>query len=237
MSNPAFSDKVFKRVDAVIVDSSPMTVQGTINKTGILLLLVVAGASLGWNAQSGGLLIGALLVSCILSIAIIMGPQRASYLSPVYAVFEGVLLGAISSFYAVQYPGIVSNALILTLSCLFLTLVLFRFKIVQVTDKFRSVIMISTMSICLTYVVDLVMGFFGSGIPMIHQSSALGIGFSLVVVVVAAMNLFLDFDMVEKAQARGAPKFMEWYCGFALLVTLVWLYLEILRLLSKLNKK
>jgi len=236
MANPALNEKLFKRVDAV-VDTSRMSINGSVNKTGILLLIAIAGASVGWSGASPVLLVAAFLGTLILSMLIIFGPQRAVYLSQAYAFGEGVLLGTISATYAEMFPGIVFNALALTLGCLGFTLILYRARIVTVTDKFRSVIIVSTLAICMTYIVDMIMGMFGSGMMMIHQGSTVGIIFSGVVVVVAAMNLFLDFDMIEKLNQRGAPKYMEWYCGFALLVTLVWLYLEILRLLSKLNRK
>jgi len=237
MANPALNEKIFRRVDSVIVDSDKMSINGTINKTGFLLLFMVLGAMFGWNSNSGVLIFGSVIVSLILCFAIMFGPQRAAYLSQIYAVTEGVLLGSISSMYAAQYPGIVSNALMLTMSCLFVTLALYRFKIVRVNDRFRTVLTVAMGAIFLTYLVSMIMGFFGSALPMIHQSSPLGIGFSLVVVVVAASNLFLDFDLVEQASQRGSPKYMEWYCGFALIITLVWLYMEILRLLGKLNKR
>ena len=136
-----------------------------------------------------------------------------------------------------RYPGIATNAMILTLSCLVLMLGLYKFKIITVTEKLRSVIMAATLAIGVTYLISMVMGFFGSQIPMIHESSPIGIGFSVIVVGVAAFNLLLDFDMIERAQMQGSPKYMEWYGAFALLVTLVWLYLEMLRLLGKIQKK
>ncbi len=236
MANPVFNDKILSRI-SVDGDTAKMTIEGTINKTGFLFLFLVAGAVLGWNSTSPALLVCDLIFCLVTSFLIAFKPVRASYLSQPYALGEGVLLGMISSMYAVQYPGIVSNALILTFSCLGIMLVLYRFRIVRVTEKLRSVVMVATMAIGVTYMISMIMGIWGSQIPMIHQSSAMGIGFSVVVVGVAAFNLLLDFDMIEQASLRGAPRFMEWYGGFALVVTLVWLYLEILRLLSKLNKK
>jgi uncharacterized YccA/Bax inhibitor family protein len=236
MANPAFSEKALNRI-STLSDTSKMTIHGTINKTGFLLLFVIAGATLGWDSQSSLLLISSFIANLVLAMLIIFGPQRAPYLSQTYALSEGILLGSISSMYANLYPGIVSNALLLTISCLGVMLMLYRFKVIQVTDKLRSIIMTATIAIAVTYFISMIMGFFGSSIPMIHQSTPIGIAFSVIVVGVAAFNLLLDFDMIERANAQGAPKFMEWYGGFALLVTLVWLYLEILRLLSKLNRK
>lgn len=240
MSNPVLNEKSLQRIQQQARDFSAtetMTIDGTINKTGLLILLTIAGAIVGWNSMSFGLMIVLLLVNLGLVFMISRQPQRASFLSQPYALIEGFVLGSISSLYSVRYPGIVSNALMLTIGCLVFMLALYKFKIIQVTERFKSIMMVAMMAIMATYFISMIMGFFGSQIPMIHESSPIGIGFSLVVVGVAAFNLLLDFDLIEKAYQQGAPKYMEWYGGFALLVTLVWLYLEILRLLSKLNKK
>ena len=236
MANPAFNEKVLNKIrDSE--DVSRMTIDGTINRAGLLILLTIAGAVLGWDLRSFPMLIVSVIINLILAFMIISKPDRAPTLAPIYAISEGILLGSISSVYSLRYPGIVSNAMILTLSCLALMLGLYKFKIITVTDKLRSVIMGATMAIGVTYLINMIMGFFGSQIPMIHESSTLGIGFSILVVGVAAFNLLLDFDMIERAYNQGSPKYMEWYGGFALLVTLVWLYLEMLRLVSKLDRK
>lgn len=236
MANPSFNEKLLQRI-SVIESSSDMTVEGTVNKTGILLLLAACGAYFGWNTSSAGLLIAALIATLVLSLIIIFGPHRAAFLSQPYALAEGFLLGSISSMYQFKYPGIVSNALILTFGCLAVMLVLYKYRIIHVTEKFRSIIVAATLAIALTYFISMIMGFFGHSMTMIHESSPLGIAFSVVVVGVAAMNLLLDFDMIDKLARQRSPKVIEWYGGFALLVTIVWLYIEILRLLSKLNKK
>ncbi len=236
MSSPALNEKIWNRVKDVTTEGA-MTIEGTINKSGILILLTIAGAALGWNLNSGFILFSTLIINLILSLVIIFKPPTASYLSQPYAVIEGLLLGSISSVYAMKYPGIVTNTLFATLSCFVVMLALYRFRIIRVTEQFRTVIMVATGAIAVTYLINMVMSFFGTSLPMIHEASTAGIIFSVVVVGVAAFNLMLDFDMIEQAQARQAPKYMEWYCGFALLLTLVWLYLEILRLLSKLNRK
>lgn len=236
MSSPALNEKVWNRIQDVTTTDS-MTIEGTINKSGILILLTIAGAYFGWEAQSPVIIFGSLIVSLILSLVVIFKPHTAPYLSQPYAMFEGILLGAISAMYAVRYPGIVSNTLFATLGCFVLMLALYRFKIIRVTEQFRTVMIVATGAIAVTYLVNLVMGFFGTGMPMIHEATPIGIAFSVIVTGVAAFNLMLDFDMIEQAYARQAPKYMEWYCGFALLVTLVWLYMEMLRLISKLSKK
>ncbi|MBC7420397.1 MAG: Bax inhibitor-1/YccA family protein [Bdellovibrio sp.] len=236
MSNPALNEKTLTKIRD-LDDTSRMTVSGTMNRAGLLILLTIFGAAVGWGQQSFPLMIGMILLTLVLCLAIIFKPHLSPMLAPMYALAEGVLLGSISAVYAFQYPGIVTNALILTLSIAVLMLALYRFKIIVVTDRVRSVIMGATMAIAVTYVINMIMGFFGTQIPMIHQTGWVGIGFSVVVVGVAAFNLLLDFDMIERAERQGSPKFMEWYGGFALLVTLVWLYMEVLRLLGKVQKK
>lgn len=236
MANPALNEKLLNKLASTTSDRS-MTIEGTINKTGILLLCAIAGAVVGWGSSSIVVLLGSMITTLILSFLIIFGPQRAAYLSQPYAFLEGILLGSVSSMYAALYAGIVSKALFLTLGCLACMLALYRFRIIRVTEQLRSMIVAATMAIALTYLVTMVLSFFNVAVPMLHEGSPMGIAFSVVVVGVAAFNLLLDFDLIEQAQQQGAPKYMEWYGGFALLVTLVWLYLEILRLMSKLQKK
>lgn len=240
MANPSFNEKTLQRIrqDGRVADADAvMTLNGTINKAGILILLTMAGGAAGWGMQSFAVLMGVMILGLVLSILIISKPERAASLSQAYAFSEGIMLGSISAIYARAYAGIVTNAMVLTFSCLILMLTLYRFRIIRVTDRLRTGIVVATGALAITYLVSMVMGLFGAAIPMIHQGGTIGIGFSLVVVGVAAFNLLLDFDLIEQAYMQRAPKYMEWYGGFALLVTLVWLYLEILRLLSKLNRK
>ena len=241
-NNPVFNDKSLSKIlNAERVDTDAMTVTGAINKTGMLFLLLVLGASISWNLAGSpvGAMVamGGMIVGLILCLLISFGPVRAPALAPLYAVAEGLAVGWISAMYDYKIPGLVFNAMVLTVGCLGLMLMLYRTGVLKATERFTSVLIGATMAIGLTYLVDLVMMMFGHPIAFIHQGGALGIGFSAVVVGVAALNLILDFDMIEKSAARRAPKFMEWYAGFAVLVTIVWVYLEILRLLSKLSKK
>lgn len=236
MSSPALNEKVWNRIKDVATEGT-MTIEGTINKSGILILLTIAGAAVSWNTHSTGLLYGTLLVNFIMALVMIFNPPTASYLSQPYAFIEGLLLGSISSVYAMSYPGVVTNTLIGTVSCFMIMLVLYRTRLIRVTERVRTVIVAATGAIVLTYIINMVMSFFGNSLPMIHEASPMGIAFSVIVVGVASFNLLLDFDMIEQAHARQAPKYMEWYCGFALLLTLVWLYLEMLRLMSKLSKR
>jgi uncharacterized YccA/Bax inhibitor family protein len=171
------------------------------------------------------------------AIATAFRPTWAPITTPIYAALEGLALGAISLVFETRYPGIAGQAVFLTFGTLGALLVAYRSGVVRATEKFKLGVLAATGGIALLYFVDIVMGFFGTSIPMIHGATPLGIGFSVVVVVIAALNLVLDFDLIESGAARGAPKYFEWYGAFALLVTLVWLYLELIRLLSKLNER
>lgn len=241
-NNPVFNDKSLSKIlNSERVDTDAMTVTGAINKTGMLFLLLVVGAALSWNLAGqpiGAMVsIAGMVIGLVLCLVISFSPARAPVCAPIYAVAEGLAIGWISAMYNARIPGLVFNAMVLTVGCLGLMLFLYRTGVLRATQRFMSVVIGATMAICLTYVVDMVMMMFGHPISFIHQGGALGIGFSVVVVGVAALNLILDFDMIEKSAARRAPKFMEWYAGFAVLVTIVWVYLEILRLLSKLSKR
>jgi len=241
--NPAMN--VFQNT-ITLPGSGVMTERGTLNKFFLLFLLVMASASLTWKAFYDGVnvmpyMLGGAILGFITALAIIFKKEWAAYLTPVYALFEGVFLGAISATYnnvfAKTAPGIVTQAVLLTFGCVISMYLLYRFRIIKVTEQFRSIIFIATAGIAIFYLLSIVLRMFHVDIAFIHEGSLLGIGFSLFVVAIAALNLLLDFDMIEKGVAAGAPKYMEWYGAFGLLVTIVWLYLEILRLLSKLASR
>jgi len=242
--NPAMN--VFQNT-ITIPGSGVMTERGTLNKFFMLFLLVMASASLTWKAFYDGVDIGpytmgGAILGFITAMVVIFKKEWAAYLTPVYALFEGVFLGGISAIYnnafAKSAPGIVTQAVLLTFGAVIAMYVLYRFRIIKVTEQFRSIIFIATAGIAIFYLLAVVLRLFHIDIAFIHEGSTLGIVFSLFVVGIAALNLLLDFDMIEKGVAAGAPKYMEWYGAFGLLVTIVWLYLEILRLLSKLaNRK
>jgi uncharacterized YccA/Bax inhibitor family protein len=238
--NPAMN--VFQNT-ITIPGEGVMTERGTLNKFFLLFLLVMASASLTWKAFYDGVNVmpyafGAAILGLITALVVIFKNPLAAYLTPVYALFEGVFLGGISAVYnnafAKTAPGIVTQAVLLTFGAVIAMYLLYRFRIIKVTEKFRSIIFIATAGIAVFYLLAIVLRMFHVDIAFLHEGSMLGIGFSLVVVVIAALNLLLDFDMIEKGVAAGAPKYMEWYGAFGLLVTIVWLYLEILRLLAKL---
>lgn len=237
-ANPALNDNVFA-IEGTY--DNVMTLQGTVMKTAILLLLTVAGAGFAWahvgsNPQAAFpyLIVGS-LIGFILALITIFNKSAAPYTSPLYAIAEGLALGAISCLFEIRFPGIVPQALGLTFGTLGTLLMAYASGLIRASENFKLGVVAATGSICLVYLVSVVLNLFGSGIPYIHGSGWIGISFSLFVVVVAAMNLVLDFDFIENGVEKGAPKYMEWYAAFGLMVTLVWLYLEILHLLAKLR--
>ena len=238
--NPALN--IFEKTIA-LPGTEAMTERGTLNKFFLLFLLVMGSASLTWKAFYDGVnvmpwMIGSAILGFITAMVVIFKKEWAAYLTPVYALFEGVFLGAISATYnnifAKTAPGIVTQAVLLTFGVVISMYLLYRFRVIKVTEKFRSIILMATAGIAIFYLLAIVLRLFHVDIAFIHEGSTIGIGFSLFVVAIAALNLLLDFDMIEKGVAAGAPKYMEWYGAFGLLVTIVWLYLEILRLLAKL---
>lgn len=217
--------------------SEAMTLEGTLNKTGILLLLCMGSGAFAWThpeLRAPWLVIGLIggLVACF---AGIFRPHWCPLAAPAYAVLEGLVLGFLSHMFERAYPGIVTNAVLLTFGVLGIMLALFTTRIIRVTQKLIAGVTAATAAVFLMYFVDWILRLFGHGIPYMHQSGLIGIGISVAVVGIAAFNLLIDFDMIEQGVRGGAPKHMEWYSGMALLITLVWLYLELLRLLGKLR--
>jgi uncharacterized YccA/Bax inhibitor family protein len=236
--NPALRSDVFRDIPQT-VSGFAMTIQGTVNKTLILLLLTVISASWVWgNAQASlPFLLPAAIAGLVVAIITIMKKENAYITAPIYALIEGVVIGGISAIFEAQYPGIVIQAVALTFGTLFCMLMAYRTGIIRATEKFKLGVVAATGAIAVIYFISIIMGFFGARMPMIHSTGPMGIIFSLVVVTIAALNLVLDFDFIEKGAEHGAPKYMEWYGAFGLIVTLIWLYLEILRLLSKLQRR
>lgn len=236
--NPTLKESTFRK--AGVATGEAMTIQGTVNKTIIMFFVLLATALFVWNKPVEDMQTWAMLGAIgglITAIVIIFKNQWAPTLVPVYAALEGLFLGAISSIFEMQFPGIVIQAVVLTLGTLFSLLIAYRTGLIRATENFKMGVFAATGGIAVIYLVGFIMSFFGSGIPYIHESGLIGIGFSLFVVVIAALNLVLDFDFIENAAAQRAPKYMEWYGAFGLMVTLIWLYLEILRLLAKLNSR
>ena len=244
-SNPALTSNTFSGFGPVS-NAETMTVQGTVNKTACLLLLVLLSAAWTWNLffKSGGqvaavqtwMTIG-LVGGFAFSLLTIFKKNWAPITAPAYACMEGLFLGAVSALFETAYPGIAIQAVGLTTATLVTMLFAYRTGLIRMTEKFKLGLVAATGGIALVYFVSMILGFFGIGVPFIQGSGLFSVLFSLFVVGVAALNLVMDFDLIEQASGRRAPKYMEWYGAFALMVTLVWLYVEMLRLLSKLNQR
>ena len=230
--NPAFSQGFGINEN---ISGEAMTLDGTVNKTGILLALCVGGAYFGWN--SPGLVMPAILIGFVIALFTIFRPKISPYTAPAYAAIEGVALGGITMIFEAQYPGIGIQAIGLTFGILASLLFCYKSGIIKPTENFRLMIFAGTMGIFILYLVSFIMSFFGNSIGFIHSNGLFGIGFSLFVVAIASLNLVLDFDFIEEGAEKGMPKYLEWYGAFSLMVTLIWLYLEILRLLAKIRSR
>jgi len=241
-SNRAHNEKAFK---GEVAFGEAMTLQGTVNKTGFLLLCVVAAAAWTWGlahppAPEAAVpwMIGGIFGGFIVALVTIFKQNWAPLTAPIYALLEGLALGGISAMFERTYPGVAVQAVGLTFGTLFVMLLAYKTGMIRATQGFKLGVIAATGGVALLYIVEMVLGgFFHMQVPAINGSGAVGIGFSLFVVIVAALNLVLDFDMIESGVQGGAPKYMEWYGAFGLMVTLIWLYLEILRLLGKARRR
>lgn len=251
--NPFFSEKAYRGENTSVYDAQGnpvrvydetqmMTVKGTINKTLILFVLLFAGAMIPFYMLSIGLnpLPGAVM-SAIVALLMVIGasfaPKYSAYLAPGYALFEGVFISAVSIMIEDKYNGIVSQAVMGTLITFGVALALYRFRIIRVTERFKSIIITAMLAVLSYYFIAFLFSFFGGIQPFHAGNSIASIGFSVFLVGLAAANLLLDFNFIEEGAKNGLPKYMEWYSGMGLLITLVWLYLEILKLLSKLQSR
>lgn len=238
-ANPALRANVFQNVFGTAYGSEAMTLDGTVNKTGLLLLILIAGSALTWGntAAMGGWLVLGVFGGLIAALVTAFKPNIAMYTAPVYAFLEGIFLGGISSIFEMRYPGIVTQAVLLTFGTAAVMLILYRTHVIKVTQKFRLGVFAATGGIMMAYFLSFILSLFGVHIGIFWGNGLFGIVFNLVVVGVAALNLLLDFDFIDEASAQNAPKFMEWYGAFSLIVTLVWLYIEFLRLLSRFQRQ
>ena len=245
-SNPTLNSKVFDNARAMVGGGQTMTIQGAVNKTLVLFLILCATAFWTWSKAfdpaaagiTGIAGIGGAIVGFILAMVTSFKPQWSSVTAPLYAACEGLLLGVLSAYFERSYPGIVMQAVGLTFGVTLAMLLGYKAGFLHATPGLRKGLMIAMGGIMIFYLVVMVAGFFHVAPPgFINGSGPLGIAFSLFVVGIASMSLVLDFDLVEQGAQQGLEKYMEWYCGFALMVTLVWLYMEILRLLSKLRSR
>ena len=239
-SNPVLREDTFRGTR--VVGGEAMTIQGTVNKTALALAILFVAAGWTWtlgvrDPRVPMVTMVGLIGGFACAMVTVFKKEWAPLTTPVYAALEGLALGGISLGFEARYPGLVSQAVFLTFGTLGALLIAYRSGLVKPTENFKLGIVAATGGIFVVYLISMVMSFFGTTMPMIHSATPLGIGFSVVVVVIAALNLVLDFDFIEQGAANGAPKYLEWYGAFGLLVTLVWLYLEILRLLSKLQER
>ena len=249
-SNPALGSKAFEQYQTGIQTAEAMTINGTVNKTLILLVLLAVSAAWVWNRLTGSGIIGEdgvqqaslvywiygpMIVGFIVAMVTVFKQNWAPFTAPIYAVVEGVLLGSLSAVLESIYSGIVFQAVALTIGTLFAMLVAYRMGVIKVTNKFRMGVMSAAIGIILVYIISFVVSLFGVDIGFLY-SGIIGILFSLFIVVIAALFLVLDFDLIDQGVMHGAPKFMEWYGAFALILTLIWLYISFLRLLSILRQ-
>ncbi len=235
--NPTLNDKTFERTGHYSGRDS-MTIDGTVNKAFIMLALLLGGAFVSWSSYFDGTnvmpyAIGSAIAGFILALIVSFKPTTSPYLVPVYAILEGVFLGALSANYESLYQGITLQAALLTMGVFVALLLAYRTRLIKATENFKLGVFAATAGIAIVYLLSFILGLFGVTVPYLHDSSWIGIGISLVIVAVAALNLVLDFDFIENGAREGAPKYMEWYGAFGLMVTLVWLYIEMLRLLAK----
>lgn len=240
--NPSLKDDKFIRSTSAD-NGRLMTIQGTVNKTLILLLLVLATFIYSWSqflndpASVTPLVLAGAIGGFIVALVTIFVPKISPITAPIYALLEGLFIGAISAQYEVQFGGIVFQAVLLTIGVLLSLLLAYKSGFIKVTQNFRLGVFAATGAVFVVYLISFIGGFFGFQIPYLHEASPIGIAISVVIVIIAALNLVLDFDYIENAAAKRVPKYFEWYGAFGLLVTLIWLYLEILRLLSKIRSR
>ncbi|WP_418264306.1 Bax inhibitor-1/YccA family membrane protein [Flavobacterium faecale] len=248
--NPFLNNKSFSPTSraeqvheaTVIGHDQEMTLAGTINKTALLFLLLTASAMVIWWMAFNGMnpivpAIGGAIVGLVLVVISAFKPQYSGYLAPGYALFEGLFIGGISAIFEAQYPGIVIQAVGATFATFLVCLGLYKYKIVKVTEQFKSVVIAATFAIATYYLISWVVSMFTSFQPVHYGNSMMSIGISVFVIIIAALNIFLDFDRIEKGVQERMPKYMEWFGAMGLMITLVWLYIEFLRLLSKLSSK
>lgn len=238
MREDAFRNSASEPLDAGLGQADVaqrMTVQGAINKTFLLTALLLLTAIFSYSNPSPLFMWGGAIGGLVVVLIAAFRPKSSPVLAPIYALLEGFFVGSISATYAYMYNGIVFNAVCLTIATLFMMLFIYKSGLIKVTSKFRTGVMMATGAILLVYVLSFALSFFGIQIPYLHEGGMMGIGISVVILAVAALNLLLDFDNFEKGEQYGAPMYMEWFSAMGLLITLVWLYIEFLRLLSLLS--
>ncbi len=235
--NPALNKNTFKNLS--VDGNQTMTIDGTVNKTSIALIMLLMSSYYTFTSSNTSFIMIGMILGLILAITTIFKKHWAPITVPAYAICQGLALGGISAIYESMYTGIVQQAVFLTMGIFMALLFAYKTKIIKATENFKLGVFAATGGIGIVYLISFIMSFFGEGLSImnIQNSSMMSIGFSLFVVIIASLNLVLDFDFIEEASEMGLPKYMEWYATFGLLVTLIWLYLEILRLLAKLQSR
>jgi len=241
-ANPTLRADTFAKFEGVKTDAAAMTIQGTVNKTFIMLIILLIPASYTWKLFAQGvntipIIIGGSIVGLIIALITVFKKTWSPVTAPIYAVAEGAFLGSLSAFFEAMFPGIVIQAVALTFGTLLALLLAYKSGLIKATENFKLGVVAATGGIFFIYFLTFIFRLFGFNMPYIHGSGTIGILFSLFVVIIAALNLVLDFDFIEQGTENKAPKYMEWYAAFGLMVTLIWLYIEFLRLLSKLRSR
>jgi len=240
--NPTLNEERFEREGYYYNDQETMTIGGTVNKSFMLLALLIGAAVISWVMFYNGYevfpyMIGGAIGGFVLALIISFVPKAAPFLAPVYAILEGFFLGALSAHYEFLYYGITMQAALLTMSIFLGMLIAYKTGLLKATAGFKRGVITATIGVALVYLLSFVLRMFGVAVPFLHDSTLIGIGISVVIIIIAALNFILDFNFIEEGAENGSPKYMEWYASFGLLVTLVWLYIEIIRLLSKLASR
>ena len=237
-NNPVINEKAMQKHQAGITDYDGMTmsVEGAVNKSLMLGAILLFTAILGYSNPSPLVMYGGMIGGLVVVLISVFRPQYSPYTAPAYAALEGLFVGAVTAIYAQAYDGIIFQAVSLTIAILFGMLFLYKSGLVEVTPKFRTGVIMATFGIFAVYLVSWILSFFGINLPFLHEGGMIGIGISLFIIGIAALNLLLDFDNFDKGEEMGLPKYYEWFFGMGLMITLVWLYLEILRLLAVLNR-
>lgn len=236
-SNPVMKEDSFQKQTAGIeYNGEAMTMSGAVNKTLFLFSLLLFTTALSYFMATPFLLVTGAILGFIAVLVGVFKPHLSPYAAPAYALFEGLFVGSISALYAAAYEGIVLQAVGLTFGTLLMMLLIYKSGLVKITHKFRMGVLMATGAVALFYIFSLIAGAFGMNVPLLHSGGMLGVGVSVLILVIASLNLLLDFDLFERGEREGAPEYMEWFAGMSLLVTLVWLYVEFLRLLSILQR-
>ncbi len=236
-SNPILNETTFAQdqVKDFAGEENLMTIQGAMNKTFILFGIMILTAAVNFSMANPFLTIGGAIAGLIVVFIAVAKKERSGTLAPIYAALEGLFVGGISAMYAAFQGGLIIQAVSLTMMVFFMMLFIYKTNIIPVTNKLRTGIIMATGAVFLVYMLSFVLGMFGINIPYLHEGGTIGIVISLVIIGIASLNLLLDFDLFEKGEEYGAPQYMEWFAGMSLLITLIWIYIEILRLLAILS--